>query len=187
MTMQSFSGMLTQHFSLMHLSRVTYLGVVTSVSLWCAAFLAAPLFVEWSGAWLPVGELLYRFFHPICHQLEGRSFTIFGEPLAVCARCSSIYIGFLAGTLAFPFLYRRMRMSSRTLLVMAGLPMLLDVVGGMFGVHEVTILTRSITGAFFGVSLPFVVLPVLMDAVLEIAISPSHVQPQKGSPNATTQ
>jgi len=185
--MQSFSGMLTQYLPLMNLSRVTYLGAVVSVSIWCAAFLAAPLFVEWSGAWLPVSELLYKFFHPICHQLEGRSFTLFGEPFAVCARCSSIYIGFLAGTLAFPFLRRQIRMSSRTLLVMAGLPMLLDVVGGMFGVHEVTILTRSITGAFFGLTLPFIVLPVLMDAVLEIAVSPSHVQPQKGSPHATTQ
>jgi uncharacterized membrane protein len=171
----------------MHLSRVTYLAVVVSISLWCIAVLAAPLFTAWSGPWQPAGELLYRFFHTICHQLEGRSFHISGEPLAVCARCFSIYIGFLAGALAFPFVRGRLHLSSRALLVLAGIPMLLDVAGGILGVHEVTLLTRSLTGTFFGVLLPFVTLPVLMDAVLEIAASPSHVQPQKGSPDATAQ
>lgn len=169
----------------MHLSRVTYLGVAVSVTLWCTAIIAAPLFTAWAGAWQPAGEVLYRFFHQICHQFEGRSFHLSGEPLAVCARCSSIYFGFLVGVLAFPLVRRQMRLSSRKLLILAGLPMLLDVAGGMLGIHEVTILSRSLTGAFFGVLLPFVILPVLMDAVLEIAVS--HVQPQKGSPNATTQ
>ena len=170
----------------MHLSRVTYLSVLILAVLWCAAIGAAPLFVSWSGAWLPAGEFLYRFFHPICHQLGEKSPHLFGGPLAVCTRCSAIYIGFLCGVLVFPIAHRRIRWSSRTILGVALLPMVVDVTCGILGLHEATGLTRMITGGFFGALVPLVVLPVLMDAVLEI-VSPSPVQPQKGSSNATAQ
>ena len=170
----------------MHLSRVTYLSVLVLTLLWCAAIGAAPLFVSWSGAWLPTGEFLYRFFHPICHQLGERSFHLFGGPLAVCTRCAAIYVGFLCGVLVFPSVLRRIHWSSRTILGVALLPMIVDVSLEILGLHEATGLTRTITGGFFGLIIPCIVLPVLTDAVLEIA-SPSRVQSQKGSSNATAQ
>ena len=58
--------------------------------MWCFAILAAPV---WNMA------PLYMFFSIICHQQPARSWTIAGEPLAVCIRCTAIYFGFFAGLL----------------------------------------------------------------------------------------
>jgi uncharacterized membrane protein len=64
--------------------------LIAGTAVWCAAILAAPL----TG--IPA---FYEFFTIICHQQAGRSWHIFGEPLAVCIRCASIYFGFFAGLL----------------------------------------------------------------------------------------
>ena len=41
-------------------------------------------------------DSVYSFFSRICHQDPLRSWHVAGEPLAVCIRCSSIYIAFTA-------------------------------------------------------------------------------------------
>jgi uncharacterized membrane protein len=64
--------------------------LVGGAALWCSAILAAPY---WDVA------PLYMFFSIICHQQPARSWTIAGEPLAVCIRCTAIYFGFFAGLL----------------------------------------------------------------------------------------
>ena len=61
---------------------------MTGAATWCLAIVAAPYFHL-----APV----YLFFSTICHQLPGRSWHLHGEPLAACIRCTSIYVGFLAG------------------------------------------------------------------------------------------
>ena len=53
---------------------------------WCVAVAAAPIF---ESRWL------YAFFSAICHQSPARSWHLAGEPLGVCIRCTSIYVGFL--------------------------------------------------------------------------------------------
>ena len=55
--------------------------------MWCASLIAAPL------AGLPA---VYAFFEIICHQDPARSWHLLGEPLPVCIRCASIYLGFFA-------------------------------------------------------------------------------------------
>ena len=59
--------------------------------LWCLAIVAAPLL----GL-----SAVYAFFSAICHQDPARSWFIAGEPLPVCIRCASIYMGFLAALFA---------------------------------------------------------------------------------------
>jgi uncharacterized membrane protein len=54
-------------------------------TLWCLAIVAAP------ALHLP---LVYEFFSRICHQDPSRSWRLFGEPLPVCIRCTSIYFAF---------------------------------------------------------------------------------------------
>jgi uncharacterized membrane protein len=66
--------------------------LIAGATTWCAALFAAPVFNL---------SPVYEFFSAICHQQSARSWHIHGEPLAVCIRCASIYIGFLAGLLAF--------------------------------------------------------------------------------------
>ena len=62
--------------------------ILLGAGLWCSAILSAPL-VQW--------PLLYQFFSLVCHQIPGRSWHLDGEPFAVCIRCTSISLGFLAG------------------------------------------------------------------------------------------
>jgi hypothetical protein len=50
--------------------------------------------------------VIYRIGGLICHQRAERSFELFGEPLAVCARCTGIYAG--AALMAAVELFRDM-------------------------------------------------------------------------------
>ena len=124
----------------------------------------------------------------MCHQIDGRSLTLFGMPLGVCTRCSSVYFGFLAGVLLYPFLRRvdRILYPPRWIVALAVLPMLLDVLAGWTGLHAVSGTTRLFSGGFFGLVTPFVVLPALIEAVNELVASrrrPFH-HPQKGLSDA---
>lgn len=164
---------------------IAYLIVLAGAVLWCGLIVAAPVLMH-AGAtgW---GEGLYTFFHPICHQMDDRSLQVFGMPLAVCSRCSAIYAGFLVGLLAYP-LFRPVREPhppSRTMLVVALIPMAVDVALALTGLHDATLGTRLVTGAVFGLLIPFVVLPVFLGAVHEYSThqpTPSHLQ--KGSTDA---
>lgn len=46
-----------------------------------------------SGASRTFALAIYTFGSAICHQRVERSFHLFGVPLAVCARCTGIYVG----------------------------------------------------------------------------------------------
>ena len=65
----------------------TYAALLAGSTIWCLSILAAPVFgLRW----------VYQVFSIICHQNPSRSWTIAGEPFAVCIRCSSIYFAFTA-------------------------------------------------------------------------------------------
>src|SRR5207302_9212063 len=64
--------------------------VLTGSGIWCLLIMAAPM--------LRISAI-YLFFSRICHQDPLRSWHLFGEPLAVCIRCTSIYCGFFLGAL----------------------------------------------------------------------------------------
>ncbi len=170
-------------------SVVTYMVILSGGVVWCAGFILAPVLVSWGGAWGIIGSSLYQFFHPICHQLEGRSFHVLGKPLAVCIRCSSVYVAFLSGTLLFPLVgdFTRTLWSRRDTLLYAVLPMVVDVVMDELGIHSSTEVTRLITGTVFGVVVSFYIIPTAQQAVQELVsasrfFSPSEVK--KGSLHA---
>jgi hypothetical protein len=81
------------------LRNAPYWLLVACACRWVGAVAAAPL--ARSRGW-PAAPLLYAFFDPVCHQLPDRSFACFGQPLAVCHRCLGLYLGGLAGLLAWP-------------------------------------------------------------------------------------
>jgi uncharacterized membrane protein len=153
-------------------TRATYLTVLGGAALWCLLLAAAPLLAAAGPPAAAAGEFLYRFFHPICHQLEERSLSLAGHPLAVCSRCNAIYFAFLAGVLVFPLLrpLRREEGISRAWIAAALAPMLADVALGVIGVHEPGMATRLVTGGVFGFAIAFVVLPPGLQAVREIAL-----------------
>jgi uncharacterized membrane protein len=149
------------------LARATYLLVVIGAACWCSAIILAPLLVA-SGGILPmIGQGLYQFFHPICHQLDGRTLHLMGKPLAVCSRCSSLYGAFFLGALLYPFL-RGLHppvLPHRLVLLAAAVPMLLDVTAGMIGLHAVTNETRVLSGVLLGIVMPFFLIPAAIDGV----------------------
>lgn len=170
-------------------SFVTYLVILGGGVLWCAGLVLAPVLLSEGGVPGLLGGSLYQFFHPICHQLEGRSFHILGEPVAVCIRCSSIYFAFLAGTVLFPLVgqFTRTICSRGDLLMYAVLPMVVDVLLDELGIHSSTGITRMITGTVFGFVVPFYIIPTAQEAVEELLsasrfFSPSAVK--KGSLHA---
>jgi uncharacterized membrane protein len=155
-----------------------YLVFLAGAFVWCALVLAAPLLTHVGGSAAAWGSVLYEGFHRVCHQDDVRTLHIAGGPLGVCSRCSGIYFAFLAGTLCYPLLrdLRRPVVPSRGLLIVALVPMLVDVGLGFAGLHEISTTTRLITGSVFGVLIPFVILPVALGAVIEQTSSspPSH-------------
>lgn len=136
-------------------------------ALWCAGIIAAPLLRS-----LDIGfsTLLYRAFGEVCHQLPGRSFEAFGEPFGVCMRCSGTYFAFLTGLIAYPFLAPRFRhrQPAPWILVLALLPMALDVALSLAGLHASTAWTRTVTGLCAGMVLPLYLVPVLREAVQQL-------------------
>lgn len=179
LTIRAFWSTLARHsrfllppFPFVDVTRATYWSVLGGAALWCLLLVAAPLLAAGGQPFSVLGDALYRFFDPICHQLETRSLTVAGHPLAVCSRCSAIYVAFLAGTVLFP-LVRPLRTSaglSRGWIAAAVTPMVLDAVLGAIGVHEPGFATRLVTGGIFGFAAVFVVLPPGLQAVREIAL-----------------
>ncbi|MBF8247939.1 MAG: Protein of unknown function DUF2085, transmembrane [Bacteroidetes bacterium] len=161
----------------MHLSRSllhdfvtplrTYLTLLFLVALWCAALLAAPL-LQSCGS--PAGGFFYEAFSKICHQMDERSFHLAGFKLAVCARCSAIYFGFLLALLGLSLLgpLEKLRIPRLLWLGYAALPMCLDVILNDSGILFSTLTTRAFTGLIFGAALPFYIAPTLLEAVAQI-------------------
>jgi uncharacterized membrane protein len=162
----------------------TYVAVLAGALLWCGAIVLTPVLAGLPDPFAGVGASLYGVFSPVCHQIEGRSLTVLGIPLAVCTRCTAVYFGFLAGVALYPFLRSvgRPAYPPRWLVALAVLPMLIDVALGWTGIHAASGTTRLLTGGFFGALIPFIILPALSEAVHELVASyrsPLH-HPQKG-------
>lgn len=163
-----------------------YLVFLAGAFTWCMLILAAPLLAHAGGSAGAWGNVLYEGFHRICHQFDGRTLHIAGEPLGVCSRCSGIYFAFLAGTLCYPLVrnIRRPVVPSRPLLIVALIPMLVDVGLGFAGLHEISTITRLVTGSVFGALIPFVVLPVALGAAIERTSPSLPLHQQKGTIDA---
>jgi uncharacterized membrane protein len=151
---------------IVNVPRVIHLLTMFAVSCWCALILLAPLLTAADGPLQAAGRGLYLFFGQVCHQLDDRSFHLEGHPLAVCARCSGIYFGFLAGTILYPTVARRCRfqLPARSVLLAGAAPMFLDVAVGVLGLYEATNTLRVATGAWFGITTSWCVLPPLFEA-----------------------
>ena len=148
-------------------SRVHMLTLVGTV-LWLAAVWAAPLLkVRGSRG----AAFLYAVFAPVCHQRPERSFFAAGFPLAVCGRCLGIYLGFLAGVLAYPRLRRRLRggVPAASLLVALTLPIGVDAAGNFLGLWATGNVVRLATGFVWGTILPFFFIPGVAEACLQRA------------------
>ena len=141
---------------------------------------------KWSGHPL-VGELLFRLYTPLCHQIPARSFFFCGHQVAFCHRCAAMYTSIVAAGLLFALLRRRIRPISLKTAGLLLVPMLID--GGTHLVDDVLALglrgggdaigtpnfwLRMITGALVGLAALLFLFPRLERDVGRVFASPAQ-------------
>jgi uncharacterized membrane protein len=142
---------------------LVWLGMVVFVLAWTGLIIAAPV-LESTGH-TSLAASIYLAFRPICHQLPDRSFHLFGEQFAVCARCTGIYFGFAAGVILYPLLRSLHDYTTppRIWLLLSPVPTGIDFALGFFGIWENTHWSRFLTAALFGVVAAIYVVPGVQD------------------------
>jgi len=151
----------------MKFNKRTYLIFLLLVALWCGGIVLAPSL----STTLPgVSTILYSFYSPMCHQIDARSFHLFGEKIGVCSRCSSIYFGFLLSLALYPFFQKldAPAYPKKHWIALAVLPMVIDVFLNFLGIRDSTIPIRAITGLLFGLILPFYLVPPLLEGIAQL-------------------
>lgn len=123
--------------------------------LWLAAIFLAPG-LESRGSSRPAG-FLYALFSPTCHQIPERCFSLRGYPLAVCGRCLGVYLGFLGGLLAYPFVrgFSKLELPRARTFLLFSVPIGVDGLAGILGLWASPIGLRLATGSLWGTILPF--------------------------------
>jgi len=107
---------------------------------------------------------IYRFFHHVCHQASERSFHVAGFQLAVCARCTGLYLGLALGACFYP-LVRSLKQADELpyrWLFAAALPMAIDHYLDYLGIWHNTHLSRLLTGILLGAATVFYIIPGLL-------------------------
>jgi len=112
--------------------------------------------------------LIYQAFSHLCHQSPERSYFIAGNPVAVCARCTGLYVGFAVALLAYPFLtsLKRIHTPQRKWLFIAATPLAIDFALGFLGIWENTHTSRFLTGALLAAVSAFFIMPGLIQLSL---------------------
>jgi uncharacterized membrane protein len=91
-------------------------------------------------------------FRIVCHGIPHRCLFLFGTRMPICARCTAIYIGLIAGVAAFPIASWIHERLLRVAMYAAMLPMAVDGFTQLFRLRESTNILRIATGfpaAFF--------------------------------------
>lgn len=150
----------------------TYAALLAFALLWVGGAVLAPLFEtappEGGKAPLFISPV-YHVYGQVCHQIAERSFSLAGQPLAVCARCLGIYVGALGALMLYPSVrsLRRIDPPRRRWFIMALIPMAVDFAGDYLGFFENTLASRAITGLIAGAAAAFYILPGLIGAAVE--------------------
>lgn len=134
-----------------------YYVILAVILAWCIAIFITPLL---TFCCKNLAGLSYLFFHFICHQLPERSFFLLGKQLPVCARCTGIYLGALAGVLIYPV---KRFVASKKLLLIASVPVVLDGIEQLIGFWESTNLLRLTSGLLLGLVAILFILPELIN------------------------
>jgi uncharacterized membrane protein len=83
-----------------------------------------------------------------CHQMPERSFHFKGRQFPVCARCTGVFLGYLA----LPIFCLELVTPTIPFIIIFSAPLILDSVSQALGKRESNNALRLITGFLFGVS-----------------------------------
>ncbi len=88
-------------------------------------------------------------YSTVCHQQPEKLIEIVGHNTLVCARCTGIYLGGLLSSFIFLFI-SKVKSKSGKLMILASIPMLVDVILYASGLYNYTINIAFVTGLVFG-------------------------------------
>lgn len=149
--------------------RAVYVASLGLAIVWLLLIVAPPLLM--ANGRVTSAMAIYQGFSAICHQIPERTFHLpDGLPLAVCSRCTGIYIGALIGLLLYPAcrpIATRVP-PPRRLLIAGIVPLLIDFGANLTGLLHNTFLSRTVTGVVAGITAAFLILPGLVAAVDEL-------------------
>ena len=128
-----------------------------------------------------LGQMMYRAFSYVCHQIPERSFFIAEHQFAVCARCTGLYAGFTLATIVYPLIrsLRQIEAPPRKWLFFAAAPLAIDFTVGYLGIWDNTHFSRFATGVLLGSVAVFYVMPGLMD----LSLREWHSRKEPAAPN----
>jgi uncharacterized membrane protein len=127
---------------------------------------SAPLAMAHDDGFLALA--VYGAFSHVCHQRPERSFFVMGHQLAVCARCTGVYVGVATAALIYPLVrsLKRVDTPQRRWLFIAAVPLVIDFGLEFLGLWHNTHLSRFTTGALLGAVALFYIMPGLMELSL---------------------
>jgi len=128
----------------------------------CVMIVAAPILS--SHSYTKASAFFYVSFSFFCHQIQERSFSLCGHALAVCHRCSGIYLGFFLGSFVDAGFLLRFLRSRRISVLAATIPMLFDIVFSQTGFWPGAGMIRFLTGLLFGI----LISPLLVRGLTEL-------------------
>jgi uncharacterized membrane protein len=155
---------------------VTWMLLVGGTLVFVGLLFAAPLAQVNEWRWLSLA--VYRAFGHVCHQIPERSFYIVGYPLAVCARCTGLYVGFAGVLVSYPLLtsLRRTHTPERKWLFIAAAPLGIDFALDLVDIWRNTHTSRFLTGAFLGAISVLFILP----GFVQLSMYQSILGPRRG-------
>src|SRR5258707_110099 len=124
------------------LALAAFSGLILSASVACSWLIAHGWAMQW--------RLLFRL---ICHGMPSRCLLLFGVPMPICARCTAIYGGLIAGTLLVALLPAMRELPVRIAAVTACLPMAIDGGTQLIRLRESTNVLRVETGLVAGIAI----------------------------------
>lgn len=92
-------------------------------------------------------------FAPVCHQLPSRSLHVGGVPVAICDRCTGIYLGLVLGVAGAGWganLWAALESYGRYVLLGALVPLGIDWIGPWLQLWQNGPVSRILTGLLFG-------------------------------------
>ncbi|MFC2135423.1 DUF2085 domain-containing protein [Bacteroidota bacterium] len=111
------------------------------------------IFIEFVIEYIPVSVYLFpwikKTYSLVCHQESYKLIELNGLHTMVCARCSGIYIGALLSSFIALFISLKERLGIHILLI-AMIPMVLDVIFYTAGLYSYSKSAAFITGFLLG-------------------------------------
>jgi len=102
------------------------------------------------------GDVIPQLFSLACHQNPERCLVVAGHPMALCARCFGLFLGFGLGA-GFAFLRPFARRSALCILLTAVVLTAFDVGAERLGLYTNLIPLRLVTGTILGTAISLMI------------------------------